>query len=163
MFKQIGKINGDFTICLGDKEDLKGSRPYIDNSKINILTGKAFEDLEDPYMYVDQQMIIARMSDSRDLIILQFDRSFNKIIDGMRCRENEDVLQNIQHGDHFDKGKYIYTHSFNNWVTKKKGDTNYFRKRYSFLIKDMKTMGFILTKSAKDKDEDDRIEEDAIR
>ena len=53
MFKQIGISVGDFTICLGDKQDLKGSRPYIDNSKVNQYFGEKYEDLVEPYMYVE--------------------------------------------------------------------------------------------------------------
>ena len=69
-FKQIGIQYGNFTICLGDKEDLRGSRPYIDNTKDGKVFGDDYEDLEDPFMYEDQQIVIARMSKSRELIII---------------------------------------------------------------------------------------------
>ena len=111
MFKQIGMDIGDFTICLGDKENYKGSRPYIDNTSKSKIFGKKYEDLDDPYMYVDQQLIIARMNLTKELIILQFDRTFKNIIDGYRCVEIEN--------DYETEARYKYTYSFNSWLTKK--------------------------------------------
>jgi hypothetical protein len=77
---------GDFTISLGDKEDLKKSRPYIDNSTANQFRGDKYEFLLDPVMYAQQSIIIARMEKTNDLLILIFDMDFNNIVDGMRCK-----------------------------------------------------------------------------
>ena len=42
---------GDFTISLGDKESLKKSKPYIDNSVVNQFGEQKYENLLDPVMY----------------------------------------------------------------------------------------------------------------
>lgn len=128
-------------------EALGGANPYIDNSRVNQYFGEKYDDLEEPFMYPDQQMIIARIRSSQNLIILQFDRGFRKIIDGMICVE-------VLDGD--SEVKYEYTHTFNNWIGKKKDDQNYYRRRYAFLTEGKTQMGFIQTKSDKEKDEDDR-------
>ena len=98
-------------------------------------------------MYPDQQMIIARIQSSGNIIVLQFDRLFKKIIDGMICVEDNDDVD----------VKYQYTHTFNNWIGKKKDDQNYYRRRYAFLTEGKKQMGFIQTKADKEKDEEDRL------
>jgi GTP-binding protein EngB required for normal cell division len=74
----------------------------------------------------------------------------------MRCKEN------IEGSDNTD-AKFIYTHTFNNWINKKESNENYYRKKYSFLVEDKQRMGFILTKPDKEKDEEDRLQEERIR
>lgn len=81
-------------------------------------------------MIADQQMIIARLQpligNSKEIIVLQFDRFFKKIIDGMICEETSG------NGDDDKDTNFKYTHSFNNWAKQMKKDKSQ-NSIYSFL------------------------------
>ena len=133
---------------------MAGSTPYIDNSAKKLF-GDKYDSLDDPYMYPDQQMIIAQLLLNEDsmFMVLQFDRSFKKIIDGALCKEVEDI----------DDIAFEYTHSFNNWIDKKKGDSSYYRRRFDFLTEEKEKKCFIQSKHDQEKDDEDKEREDKIR
>lgn len=124
-------IAGKFSICLGDIEDLKGSQPYIDNSKDkDYAEEEYYEYLIDPMIYPEQSMIIARMEKQKDLLIFVFDKNFRIITDGMRLKEK------LEEG----AIRYEQTHSFNSWVDFKSSDPEYHerRKRMQYLVHDVR-------------------------
>lgn len=158
MFKQIGLDKGDFTICLGDRDALKKSKPYIDNSEVNKYVDEKYEDLLDPMIFQSHSLIIARMRKSDDLLILIFDMDFNNIIDGLRCKQIKDRSMDGTEEIY----EFQYTHTFNSWVNKRSAN-GYYRKRLSFLLADKKHQMFIATRDDKFKDQDDFDLEERIR
>lgn len=78
---------------------------------MSFLNRDKYDDLNDPYMYPDQQMIIAKYKNSREekFMVLQFDRNFKKIIDGGLYEEDK---------EYFEIKKFKCTHTFNNWLDK---------------------------------------------
>lgn len=109
-------------------------------------------------------MIIARLEEpketlignSKEIIVLQFDRFFKKIIDGMICEETSG------NGDDDKDTNFKYTHSFNNWANQMKKDSSQ-NSIYSFLSEDKIPMRFIQSRADKEKDEDDLDQEEKIR